>query len=453
MGVTGSPDAHWTTVAVGHVDAADVPFDRRRLVLRVLAMALAVAVIVVVAANLVARQVARTAAVDSAVQRTSVLVDDVVQPTLSDGVVLGRSEAIADLDTIVRTRVLASDVRRIKVTRADGSIVYSDEPRLIGRHFPLGPEESKAIEHDGSAAEISDLTDPDNLYERGHGPLLEVSRAMRTPNGTPLLFEVYFGYDAVTAQENGLWLRLSAVTTVSLLLLLIALMPLFLRLVRSLDRGREQRELLLRRAVDASDAERRRIAALLHDGPVQELVGASYFIGAAGATVVGTDAGRTLDEAETTVRATVQTLRALLLDIYPPALTESGLGTALELLAESAEARGAPVTVEVPPALPLSVRAEQLLFRVAREAITNAVKHGRGCPVTVRVTRERDTTVLTVADDGPGFDAEALIAAPPSGHFGLRLLRDVVVDAGLDATLAVRSAPGAGATWRLTVRH
>jgi two-component system NarL family sensor kinase len=265
------------------------------------------------------------------------------------------------------------------------------------------------------------------------------------------LFEVYFDYASVEAQQNSLWMRFSAVVLGSVVLLLAALLPLLRNLIRSLDRGHAQRQLLLQRAVDASDTERRRIAALLHDGPVQELVGASYFLGAAGMRLDGTEGGRILEDAETTVRATVDTLRVLLLDLYPPSLTESGLDDALELLAYNAEHRGSTLTVDVGSALRLSKQAEQLTFRVARETIANAVKHGEGKPVSVTLRREHQQTVLTVTDDGPGFEAESLIANPQAAHFGLRTLRDAVAESGIDASLSVKSAPKSGTSWRLSV--
>jgi len=441
----------WVLVAASHAEQTDRPVSRRRVGLRVLALGLAVAVAVTFAAGLVARQIAQSVAIDNAVQITRVLAIDVVEPALRDGVATGDEEDLARLAVVFQNRVLTSDIARVKLWTPDGTIVYSDDPRLIGRVFRLPADERRSFESNGTYAEISDLNDPDNVYERGNDQLLEVHRVVRTPDGTRMLFEVYFDYGAVTAQQNALWLRFAAVISGSLLLFMVALAPIIRGLIRSLERGRAQREVLLQRAIDASDTERRRIAALLHDGPVQELVGASYFIGAASMGVAGTDAERTLDDAERTVRATVDTLRALLLDIYPPALTEAGLSAALDVLTISAAGRGTTVIVDVPPALRFAERTEQLLFRVARETIANGVKHAEGTPVTVSLALVHHRIVLTVRDDGPGFDAESLIAHPENEHFGLRLLRDAVVDSGLDATLEVQSAIGAGTIWRLTV--
>ncbi len=94
---------------------------------------------------------------------------------------------------------------RVKVWSRDGEILWSDEPRLIGDVFSLGPEEQEVIEHPATRADVSDLDEPENRYERGNGKLLEVYRPVWTPDGTPLLFETYARYDTVVARSGQLW--------------------------------------------------------------------------------------------------------------------------------------------------------------------------------------------------------------------------------------------------------
>lgn len=453
MTLTQTTVARWLTVAVGGPGSDDAPVSRRRLLLRVLALALLVAGVVMAGGGLVAQHLADAQSVSTASQRAAILATDVGQPALENGVVDEQPAAIAALDRVVRAHVLGPGIARVKIWNQAGRVVYSDEPRLIGRTFGLGDDEEQALLHGGTKADVSDLDEPENVYDRANGPLLEVYRAVHTPDGTPLLFEVYFRYDDVRADAGRIWLGFAGVTGVSVLLVLLGLLPVFRALLKALDRGRQQRELLLLRALDASDAERRRIAALLHDGPVQDLVGAGYHLGAASSAVRGTEAADILDTAETTVRGTVQSLRALLVDIYPPALDRAGLAAGLEDLAAGARTRGVRVSVVVDPRVELSTEGERLVFRVAREAIANATKHGDGAPISVGLADEGGTTVLTVHDDGPGFDAEALLTKPRTAHFGLRLLRDAVGDGGVNAELALRSAPGTGTTWRLTIRE
>lgn len=443
---------HWLTVAVSRGRGDLTPVSRRRLAMRVLTLTLLVAGAVMLAGVLVALRLAEAEAVSTARQRGQILATEVGQPALRDAILDGDPRTIATLDTVVHTHLLTLDIARVKLWDGAGRIVYSDEPRLIAKTFGLSPEKARALRSGVAIASVSDLDQSDNIYDRSKGPLLEVYRAVRTPDGTPLLFEIYFRDAEVRADAARIWLGFASVTVVSLLLLLLGLFPIFRALHRSLDRGRIQRERLLVQALDATDVERRRVAALLHDGPVQDLVGAGYHLGAASSAMRGSPAADLLESAETTVRGTVQSLRALLIDIYPPTLEHAGLPSALEDLAAAARARGARARVIVGPGVNLSHDAERLVFRVARETMANAAKHAGGAPISVELRPEDGRTRLTVHDEGPGFDAEAMLAKPKSAHFGLRLLRDAVASSGTDAELALHSAPGTGTTWRLTVR-
>jgi signal transduction histidine kinase len=420
-------------------------------VLRVFLVALAVALVVTVAGGLVARNLADTAAIHDATVRTDGIAIDLVQPVLSNGLITGAPSALRRLDARVRESVVGQEIARVKVWTASGTIVYSDEPRLIGARFSIDREEVEVLKTGGSKAKISDLDEPENRYERGGGPLLEVYRSVHTPDGTPLLFEAYYRYDDVVTSAEHIWIGFVEVIGASLLLLLLALLPLLNGLVRSVERAREQRELLLLKALDASDAERRRIAASVHDGPVQDLIGASYRLGAAAASVEGSEAELAVTAAEHAVRDSVDGLRDMLVDLYPSALSESGLATALGDFVGGARSRGAIVLLRVDDDVRLPADGERLLFRIARETIANGVKHGGATPVTVRVRREGMAVELTVHDGGPGFDAASMIRTPPAGHFGMRLLQDAVRESGVDAALTVESAPGLGTTWTLRI--
>jgi len=92
---------------------------------------------------------------------------------------------------------------------------------------------------------------------------------------------------------------------------------------------------------------------------------------------------------------------------------------------------------------------ERLVFRVAQECLHNITRHARASNVEVRLGRTEGAAVLDIVDDGVGFDAQNAIADPTEGHFGLRVMADVVIDAG--AELDPASAPGAGTRWRLRV--
>ena len=93
---------------------------------------------------------------------------------------------------------------RVKIWSADGRILYSDESRLIGDRFALDAEELEVFERPATRSEVSDLSAPENRFERAAGrKLLEVYRPVWTPDRRPLLFETYSAYDAVTARTGG----------------------------------------------------------------------------------------------------------------------------------------------------------------------------------------------------------------------------------------------------------
>jgi signal transduction histidine kinase len=205
--------------------------------------------------------------------------------------------------------------------------------------------------------------------------------------------------------------------------------------------------------VEASDAERRRIAATLHDGPVQDLVASAFVAAGSAAKAESSGQPRMADDLRglaASVRGNIRTLRSLLVDIYPPSLASAGLATALADLAQSGASRGLEVHVDAQEAddLGLEQDEERLVYRVAQECLRNSVTHAAPCTATIRLGREDDSVVLDVLDVGPGFDTDRL-DRPDVGHFGLRVLADLASDAG--AELQVSSRPGAGTHWRLVI--
>lgn len=434
--------------------AGVAPVRTWRVLLQVGAAAAVVLVLVAVLGLSASRRIAEQESVNDAARSTDLLADAVVQPALTDGVVTGAPEALAALDEVVRDRVLGDAVVRVKLWDSAGRIVYSDEPRLIGDEFGLGDDERAVLADPSTQAEVSDLDEPENRFERDQGRLLEVYRPVWTPDGTVLLFETYSRYDVVTERAAAVWRGFAGITVTSLLLLVVLLLPVLWTLLDRLRRAQDQRERLLRSAVDASDAERRRIAATLHDGVVQELAASSFALAGAAERAEragAVDVAGDVRAASGTVRTSIRGLRSLLVDIYPPSLRTAGLGAALADLAGGLAARGVRVTVDAPEeALAgVGVDAQQLVYRVAQETVRNAVAHAGADEVRVTLARAGGLLVLEVADDGAGFDAAAALASPPEGHLGLRVLCDLAAAAGAD--LSVATAPGAGTRWRLAV--
>jgi two-component system NarL family sensor kinase len=411
---------------------------------------LAVLVLIVCAGVFIFDRIAEDDAIDNAREITQLAAHGAVEPNLTDAVLAGDPAAIARLDKIVRTRVLRGSVVRVKLWSSDGRVIYSDEARLIGERREVTPAAIATLASGAVSAGAVDLSAPENRFDRGNGKLLEVDTVVHTPSGEPILFELYRNYSSVASEAREAWWTFGLVALAGLVALWLIQLPLALGLARRLRRGQEEREQLLIRAIDASDAERRRIASDLHDGVVQDLAGLSFSLSAAAdrATARGAvESSEILDRAAASARRAVRQMRSLLVDIYPPNLHTMGLESALRDLLSPLQAQGIDSKLEVSPELRLAPATERLLFVTAREAIRNVARHADAHVASVRVATDGTRVNLVVDDDGRGFAAAEVLARGPNGHLGLALLSDLAERAGGD--LAVESRDGEGT--RLTL--
>jgi two-component system, NarL family, sensor kinase len=406
-----------------------------------LAGVLAVSVIGVVAFLLIERAGHSEAERDA--KRISAAVGEgIVEPALTPAMVDGKPAALRELDRIVRERVLGRDgIVRVKIWDPRSRIIYSDEPRLIGDRFELGPGELAMLSGGGIDAEESDLSAPENRYEKAGVDLVEVYLPIASPTGGRLLFETYIRSSFIASGGERICSTLAPVLIGALILLAVLLLPLAARLARQLRRGQREREQLLQRAIDSSNTERRRIAQDLHDGVVQDLAGSSFELEAASRERRRRDDDRDrLAGLATRLRGTVRDLRALLVAIYPPDLHREGLREAISDSLAKLNPDGLRAELEIPDRIELPERVESLFFRGAQEALRNVVAHAGASRVRIAVGRANGLARLEVSDDGRGFEPGGEAAA--EGHFGLRTLGDLAADAG--GRLAIDSRPGDG---------
>jgi signal transduction histidine kinase len=409
---------------------------------------IAVAVLGFIAVQLL-EKTGRDEAIRDAEQVAELAGEGVIRPALEPGILTGDAGAIARLDSVVNASLLRNDLVRVKLWDADGRILYSDEHRLIGSRYELGEEEVEALQGSLTDAEISDLGRPENRFERPEGKLLEVYHGIKGPTDRPMLFEVYLRYSSIAASGERVWQRFAPALIITLVLLELAQVPLAYSLARRVRRGQEERVRLLRQAIAASELERGRIAADLHDGAVQNLAGVSYSLSAAAGDLQRGDrdsAVSAIEEAARETRRSIRDLRTLLVDIYPADLHRTGLAAALGDLVSRAGTQGVEVEVDVDEHLRLPSDAEALLYRGAQEAVRNALAHAGARHLALSVAAENGIARLEVRDDGRGFDPAA---GGPAGHFGLRVLADLAENA--NGSLDVTSSPGAGTTVRLEV--
>jgi len=365
-----------------------------------------------------------------------------VQQRVTDGIVTGDAEALGNVASVVVTAVLGDPVVRVKIWSEDGTIVYSDESRLIGERYDLGADEREALAEGGVTADLSDLSRPENRFERSFGELYEVYTPIQTPNGTPLLFETYQRSSSVAASGSDLLATFAPVLVVALVAFGVLLVPLAWGMARRVRRAQTDRERFLQRAVEASDRERRRIAGDLHDGPVQELAGLAMQLSASSERTVDPQAKGALRDSAAAVRTGIRTLRSAVVGVYPPNLQQSGLAPALADLVARPAREGLEVTLDVEPAVSFGAEADELLYRACQEALRNVEAHAAASRVTVRVQDEAGRAVLEVADDGRGLAAGDESRAREAGHVGLQILRELVRDAGGTLELAPGAAGG-----------
>lgn len=437
--------------ATSRVATPDAP-SVSNAVLQFAVTGLVVLILVLVGWLLVFRSIGESEARRDARQYTILTGQGIVEPALADGVVDGDPEALRRLDTVVQERVLGERVVRVKIWAADGRIVYSDEPRLIGSSYPLDDSKLDVLRSGGARAERSDLEGPENRFERGQGSLYEVYLPIRASDGTPLLFETYQRGTAVASTGRRIWLPFAGLLLASLVLLWLVQVPLAWRLAQRLRRSQQDREMLLVRAVEASADERRRIAGDLHDGVVQDLAGISYSLSAAAGSndLQMAPATRSiLREAASGTRDSMRRIRSLLVEIHPPNLRATGLEAALgDLLAPLAR-RGIVTSLAVADGLDLDDETEQLFYRAAGEAIRNVERHADASHLTVRVGTRDGWARLEVADDGVGFTQADRARSSATGHVGLSLLEEYATRMG--GKLDVRATPGEGTSFLLEV--
>lgn len=222
----------------------------------------------------------------------------------------------------------------------------------------------------------------------------------------------------------------------ALLLIAVAILPTTRRRI-----GRPIEDALLgdvreAAASEAAEAERARLARELHDVPLQELVAVIRRL----EILPGTEAERE------NLRSLASHLRNVATELSPPVLDDLGLPAAIDYLAEETTSAAIPVTAEVvddtgfgadrrPP-----TAVELAVFRIASEAVGNAVRHSGGNEVWIRAAIAPDRVELVVADDGAGLDRESARDASKRKRLGLASMRRRAQ--AIDAELSIDGSAG-----------
>ena len=399
---------------------------RPMLVFAVLAL-LALA-LVAASGIVVVRRLATDQALAEARQLTEVSAR-VVEQRVSEPLLTGDAESLGLVASAVENAVLHDPVVRVKIWTREGEIVYSDELALIGSRYPLGDEDAAVLDHGGVEAEVSDLSAPENRFERPFGELLEVYTQIKMPDGTPLLFETYQLASSIAERRRELLSTFVPVLVATLVALALLMVPIAWILARRVRAAQLERERLMQQMLDASDRERRRIAGEVHDGPVQELAGLSMRLSASAEQIDDPLASDVVRDSAAAVRGSVRTLRSAIVGIYPPNLQQAGLSASLSDLVARLEPFGIEGTLELDGITEFGPDLDASIYRACQEALRNVEEHADARTVRVSVRRDGDRAILEVVDDGRGITDDERATARDEGHLGLQVMTDLAREA------------------------
>jgi signal transduction histidine kinase len=203
---------------------------------------------------------------------------------------------------------------------------------------------------------------------------------------------------------------------------------------------------------EAVSQERDRMARDLHDTLEQQLSGVALQLDGLDDAVKTNPpaASQALTLARRMLRYTRLEARRSVWDLRSQVLEQHGLAAALRAMAHASATPASPgIAVQVTgPERRLPAAVEFHLFRIAQEAVTNALKHSGARHIGIEVTHLPDHTRLTVRDDGRGFDPDSKELSP-GPHFGLLGMRERAAKIGVELNFA--AAPGSGCAITATV--
>jgi signal transduction histidine kinase len=210
------------------------------------------------------------------------------------------------------------------------------------------------------------------------------------------------------------------------------------RLFERLTLRRNELRRLARQQMHAEEEQRRGIARELHDELGQSLT--ALLIDARRRAAHGTASAPEWVQMAEELERVVASMREISYRLRPPMLDVLGLSESLRWLASSVSRHTSrPVSVQTSVSRRLAEPAELCLYRVAQEALTNAIRHSGASRISVRLREAEGQVWLSVTDDGCGFDA----ARNDRGKgLGLLVMRERVAELG--GTFSVQSAPREG---------
>ena len=435
----------------------------------------------------------RTAAV------TAVYIHSFVAPEVQSLTTQPRLDSAdeAALSRVLAETELGQRIIAFRIWSRDGVVIYSPIAELVGQRFPLIG--ARAQSFDGAVTvDISDLSDPENVFERQRYSRLVEMYVPILQNGSGQVLAVAEFYqlpDEIDAEVRNGQIRSWALVVLLSVASFLVVAAMVLRTSRTISRQEarlrdqvddlsgllaqvEELNVRIRHAgaegVAIYARERRRTSADLHDGPGQALAlallqfeeieteagsastGGQATGGAAPASTV-TGAPRVngrFTAARAAITDALSELREIAADLRMPELAQLTVSEAIErAVRDHARRSGVSTSVEsgtLPAEAPLAVKIS--LFRALQELLSNATRHGHGIDVRVHAWAKDGFLHLDVSDHGPGFSVASRLPGdgigPPEGGIGLPGIRERAALVG--GTFEIRSSPGEGTTVSLS---
>jgi signal transduction histidine kinase len=395
-------------------------------------------------------QLIETSAINRTTSVTALYVESFVAPelqSLATSPDLSQSE-IDSLQRLLNDTPLGQKVVSFRIWSKDGRVLYSPFAELIGRQFDMSGERGESAQG-AVIGDISDLSDPENAYERERwNRLIEIYLPVRATGSDEVIAvaEFYQLPDEVDAEVNRdrliTWGMVAGATTLA-----------YLALVRVVRQGsetivRQQGELRRRvgelsdlldqnarlserirhaaaRTTTLTELERRRIGSDLHDGPSQTLAFAMLRLDDVESRleVAGQGGDTDLQAVRSALQEALTDMRTIAAGLRTPELERA---TPAEIVtravAEHERRSGTIASVDfegIPDAAPHATKIA--LYRILSEALSNAARHGAGAEIEVTVTELDGNLSVEVKDLGPGFDSGR---KPAEGHLGLAGMRE-----------------------------
>jgi signal transduction histidine kinase len=395
-------------------------------------------------------QLIETSAINRTTSVTALYVESFVAPelqSLATSPDLSQSE-IDSLQRLLNDTPLGQRVVSFRIWSKDGRVLYSPFAELIGRQFDMSGERGESAQG-AVIGDISDLSDPENAYERERwSRLIEIYLPVRATGSDEVIAvaEFYQLPDEVDAEVNRdrliTWGMVAGATTLA-----------YLALVRVVRQGsetivRQQGELRRRvgelsdlldqnarlserirhaaaRSTTLTELERRRIGSDLHDGPSQTLAFAMLRLDDVESRleVAGQGGDTDLQAVRSALQEALTDMRTIAAGLRTPELERATPAEIVTRAVAEHERRSgtiASVDVEgIPDAAPHATKIA--LYRILSEALSNAARHGAGAEIEVTVTELDGNLSVEVKDLGPGFDSGR---KPAEGHLGLAGMRE-----------------------------